>query len=169
MRARRWHRYFFGGGIQRVHPSVVVSNFGIRPVKTIRLGTTTKTQEEASEFLRSIAHKYTPSTCASHGALRIAPAPPPPHPRPPPRADDLYALERPRQPSLPALHPVGGDPPRRALALTRHPFPRSLTNNCNNFSDEFARFLCGNGVPEGACPLALLRQWASRRWGLTPR
>jgi|EP00505_MAST-04D_sp_SCG-Rhode-Island_P000575 hypothetical protein len=54
--------YFFGGGIQKMPPADVERTFGLRPVKTLDLGTTHVTQEVFHSFLAGIASRFTPET-----------------------------------------------------------------------------------------------------------
>jgi hypothetical protein len=53
------YEYYFGGGIQKGVP--LMTPYG-RPVRVESLGTTTKTQEELHEFLRSISSQFSAAT-----------------------------------------------------------------------------------------------------------
>lgn len=54
--------YFFGGGIQSLPIGSFTTFNGLRPVETVDLGQTTKTQTEFEQFLRSIRHRFTQAT-----------------------------------------------------------------------------------------------------------
>ena len=54
--------YFYGGGIQKCPPQLVVDNFGIRPVREIDLGSTEIDQATFHEFLETVSAKYTQNT-----------------------------------------------------------------------------------------------------------
>eukprot|EP01138_Halocafeteria_seosinensis_P002820 gb/GECG01002881.1/.p1 GENE.gb/GECG01002881.1/~~gb/GECG01002881.1/.p1 ORF type:complete len:516 (+),score=56.80 gb/GECG01002881.1/:1-1548(+) len=54
--------YFFSGGIQARRPQQVEATFGLRPVKVLELGNTTKSKQELESFLNSIRHRYTAAT-----------------------------------------------------------------------------------------------------------
>lgn len=54
--------YFYGGGIQKLPPTEVVSHFQMAPTQKIPLGTTQVTQELFEEFLRGVNDRFTPQT-----------------------------------------------------------------------------------------------------------
>ncbi|DBA03357.1 TPA: hypothetical protein N0F65_004634 [Lagenidium giganteum] len=54
--------YFYGGGIQAMHPSQVVARYGMQPVEVVPLGTTDIPQERFEAFLREINHRFTAAT-----------------------------------------------------------------------------------------------------------
>lgn len=54
--------YFFGGGIQSLPIGSFTTFNGLRPVETVDLGETTKSQAEFEQFLRSIRHRFTQAT-----------------------------------------------------------------------------------------------------------
>ncbi|OWY98525.1 Peptidase [Phytophthora megakarya] len=81
--------YFFGGGgIQAMAPELVVQRYGMQPMRTVTLGTTSLSQQQFEQFLRENNARFTDAT---------------------------YDL---------------------------------LRHNCNNFSDEVAKFLVGSGIPQ---------------------
>ncbi|CAK4806673.1 unnamed protein product [Aphanomyces euteiches] len=53
--------YFFGGGIQAIHPSFVVSTYG-QPVQVVQLGETEVPPEEFASFLQEISPRFTAAT-----------------------------------------------------------------------------------------------------------
>ncbi|KAF0689095.1 Aste57867_19367 [Aphanomyces stellatus] len=53
--------YFFGGGIQAIHPSYVVGTYG-QPVQTLTLGSTEVPAEEFAAFLREVSPRFTAAT-----------------------------------------------------------------------------------------------------------
>jgi len=56
------YEYFFGGGIQMLPPSQVVQAFGISPIRTISLGTTTKSKAEFHRWIDSVRPQFTQQT-----------------------------------------------------------------------------------------------------------
>ncbi|ETW05579.1 hypothetical protein H310_03323 [Aphanomyces invadans] len=53
--------YFFGGGIQAIHPSYVVETYG-QPVQVLRLGSTQVPPEEFNAFLHEVSPRFTAAT-----------------------------------------------------------------------------------------------------------
>jgi hypothetical protein len=54
--------YFFGGGIQKLRPDMVPAHFGVRPIRSIALGTTTVDQSVFEDFLGGISSRFTAAT-----------------------------------------------------------------------------------------------------------
>lgn len=51
--------WFLGGGIQAARPGETLAG---RPMQVVELGYTTKTQQQFHDFLKSVAHRFTPET-----------------------------------------------------------------------------------------------------------
>jgi len=54
--------YFYGGGIQALHPAQVVARYGMRPVETIVLGHTRRTDSELRAFFLTIRSRFSPDS-----------------------------------------------------------------------------------------------------------
>ena len=53
------YEYFYGGGIICVKPEEITRLYGMKPIKTLTLGFTNKSQMELNGHLESISNKYT--------------------------------------------------------------------------------------------------------------
>ncbi|KAH8584935.1 UBA TS-N domain-containing [Cryptosporidium sp. chipmunk genotype I] len=52
------YEYFYGGGIVCVRPEEITRLYGLKPIRTLALGTTRKTQKELNGHLESISNEF---------------------------------------------------------------------------------------------------------------
>ena len=119
-------RYFFGGGIQGLPlngPLSFPSRFGMRPMRVVELGTTTKSRADLEVWCASNRHRFTTATCECRSGKA--------------RAEGTKKNET-HKTVLARAHRSA--PPRARWA------DDLLRNNCNNFSDALVRFLTDGAV-----------------------
>ena len=118
--------YFFGGGVQSLPPATVEATFGMKPCEVVDLGETAIPQPIFEEYLKEVEPRFT-QVAGGETVILLHP--------PLPLVGVSTVMDR-------------GCQQNDCLAdgYTQDTY-NLFTHNCNNFTDECASFLLGEGIP----------------------